>query len=1240
MPAEVQELDGQVPKLLQQGKFAEAVEVAGRVLDVRLRTFGPDQLDTTSSLSVLGLLAQRMGSYTNAETACMKALAVHEAVLGRKHPSTAHSLFRLASVDCARGNLARAQVATKFGMEIFQTVYASDNLKCASNLVAEAEISCELRSYAAAEPLLKRAFDILEKARGPEHPETVTTLYKLTAVYVKMKNFAAAEPLGERVVKVAEKVLGPSHSHTGLCLHTLSKCYAARNDYAAAESACRRALKIVENAEGTNSFTAAIVLNNLGEICEGRKNYPEAESNFRRALTIIEKTVGLENERASTAFTGLARIYCARYNYGLAESLQQRAITIQEKVLGKVHPDLVDSLKLLAWIASAGGNYEAAKPLYERALAICVGTFGNSHPSVGHSLQALASFYSQRDDYVSAVPLLEGAREIAEKTLGADHPSTASILADLGEAYYRMGNYPAAEPLYRRAFEIMRKRFGPDSPETATSLENIGGLHHARGDYQKAESFYKQVLQIREKSLGTDHPNVGDALENLGRVYFSMGNLTGARSAYERALAIYEKAFGSRHPAYASVLDDLATLHRVSGNYDLGERLCRQALAIREKAFGPDHPTTASSLDELAAFLLIKGQVREAVEAAKRVWRVAEQQRDQIFSFATESEQTALADRLRRSINAYISHAANRLLDEPEARRASLNLVLSAKGSVLEAIALRQANLRTSPNPELRRLYMEWRAVGEMLSKATMASPKQQELDKRFLQIEELEKKKEEAERVLARTSAVFASERRAFHATPSDIARHLPAGAALVEAVKYQQFLFNSKPGKKEWGDWNFAAFVVGGGGKTMESDVALVRLGSADKIEAAVKKWRKAAAPDEQGRRSEKSALDAASQELAALVWNPIVPALAGCREVYISPDGELSFVSFASLPGSKPDSFVIDDYDITYVGTGRDLVRTGSNNANAPLLVGAPDFGAVSSSSASSALSAVQKDKQKGSTADGADSADAEQKELLAMRPGISDLRSFSALTFPPLPGTRAEVESVGRLLQDRRQNPSVLTGPKADEATVKAVKHPAILHLATHGFFLPDTGLDEMMSGQDRFRSQLSGDMANAAAGKLWRQMKLKNPMHRSGIALAGANDTISGRREAGGNDGILTAEEVAGMDLWGTKMVVISACESGLGEAKGGEGVFGLRRAFTIAGAQSLVMSLWAVSDDATRQLMESLYRHLPEERTPQRALLAAQREWIAKKRAAGLYPHPVHWASFVASGIGLGLEKK
>lgn len=1043
----------------------------------------------------------------------------------------------------------------------------------ASVLIDIAKLSHDAKDFEAAEDACREL--LLRLTPVEEHPEALSALDFLASRAMAKGNYATAEKHRKHNASTLEKTL----LEQALTCQKQAIELTQRGKYAEAMPLAQKAVEVCEQTFGENRATASC-LGVLASVYKEMGNYAVAESLYKRSHAIFEKTLFAEDPTIGTSLGNLAELYRLMGNYAVAEPLIKRSLAINEKALGPDHPGTATSLGNLALLYSEMGNFAAAELLYKRGLAI------------------------------------------DEKAFGPDHPKIAADVNNLAVLYDTMGNCAAAEPLYIRSVAIDEKTLGPDHPHTASSLGNLALLYAEMGNYAAAEPLLKRSLESDEKALGLEHPQTAVCLNNLAKLYHSMGNLTAAEPLYKRSLVVLEKMLGPDHPQTAACLNNLGLLYETMGNYTAAEPFIKRSLAINEKALGSEHPNTVTGLNNFVLLVAAKGQPGEALQLREQAWRNEQKQRDSIFAFASEREQTAFSYMQVGGFSFDLSLIAERLAANQAARRFAFSVVLSSKAAALEALSRRQADVLETTDPESRRFFADWQNVGTQLAKAVMATPKPGQLTNHLARIAELETRKEAAEQALARASARFASKRQGSRVAPGNVARALASGSALVEFAKYRSFRFSANGKEEKWGDWNYIALILRGGTNSTEPDVALVRLGPADKIEAAVKKWRKAAAPDEQGRRSDKATLDAASQELATLVWKPIVPSLADCRKVYISPDGELSFVSFGALPGSKPDSFVIDDYDITYVATGRDLVRTGGGQSNAPLLVGAPDFG-----------------EQQGTTTKVAKDTKAED-DLLAMRPGISDLRSFTALNFPPLPGTRSEVEDIGHLLQERKETANVLTGAKADEATVKAAKHPGILHLATHGFFLPDSGLDEVVASNNRFQSQLSGEMRDAAAGKLWRQMKLKNPMHRSGIALAGANDTIRGRREAGGNDGILTAEEVAGMDLWGTKMVVISACESGLGEAKGGEGVFGLRRAFTMAGAQSLVMTLWAVSDDATRQLMESLYRHLPEQRTPQRALLAAQREWIAKKRAAGLYPHPVHWASFVASGIGLGLEKK
>lgn len=263
--------------------------------------------------------------------------------------------------------------------------------------------------------------------------------------------------------------------------------------------------------------------------------------------------------------------------------------------------------------------------------------------------------------------------------------------------------------------------------------------------------------------------------------------------------------------------------------------------------------------------------------------------------------------------------------------------------------------------------------------------------------------------------------------------------------------------------------------------------------------------------------------------------------------------------------------------------------------------------------------------------------------AAQAGATSSRALdlSKVTFTPLPGTAKEASALGSILL----KPNVLTGPQATEAALKRVSAPSVLHVATHGFFLPDPPRPPADARGLTLR------VGQAAAGP-GLPSRRTNPLLRAGIALAGANQAGSGD----GEDGVLTALEAVGLDLWGTKLVVLSACETGLGDVMNGDGVYGLRRALTLAGAESQMMSLWQVSDDATKDLMVAYYRRLMEGEGRADALRGVQLQMLAggaqasggQERGIGSavqagssgFSHPFYWASFIPLGDWRSLEGK
>jgi CHAT domain-containing protein len=311
---------------------------------------------------------------------------------------------------------------------------------------------------------------------------------------------------------------------------------------------------------------------------------------------------------------------------------------------------------------------------------------------------------------------------------------------------------------------------------------------------------------------------------------------------------------------------------------------------------------------------------------------------------------------------------------------------------------------------------------------------------------------------------------------------------------------------------------------------------------------------------------------------------------RRLLIAPDGQLNLIPFAALVDEQR-RYLVERYTISYLTSGRDLLRlqTASPRGNAPLVVANPVFGRFLASLGG------------GDQTDGKRPAGDQAADLIF---------------FQPLPGTEAEALAIKTVLPEA----VLLLGKEATEAAVKQADAPRILHIATHGFFF-----SERESSPEETRSPVSNNQPDDRARVITtRAVHAENPLMRSGLALAGANQGKNGE-----DDGVLTALEAAGLDLSGTQLVVLSACDTGVGDIRIGDGVQGLRRALVLAGSESQVMSLWPVSDEATKNLMIPYYKALQEGKERSEGLRQVQLRMLRGPKGQR---HPFYWAAFIQSG--------
>jgi CHAT domain-containing protein len=503
-----------------------------------------------------------------------------------------------------------------------------------------------------------------------------------------------------------------------------------------------------------------------------------------------------------------------------------------------------------------------------------------------------------------------------------------------------------------------------------------------------------------------------------------------------------------------------------------------------------------------------------------------------------------------------------------------LTSVLQYKGRLLDESTDSAARLRNSMNATDRGALKELTDVATRLSNLTY-QPNALHSSEYKLQMDRLLQRQETLESDLAKSNGKFRTQ--ATTITASRVRRAIPNDAAMVEWFRYTPFdpmaISTAEPIKPR-----YVAYVI-----KLHKDTEVIDIGEAQAIESLVQDFRSAASD------SKRTDFKISALALSEKLIKPLRPYLTGINHLLISPDGALNLVPIAALLDENGD-YLAKHFEITYLTSGRDLLNINAKSASRgdAIVIADPDFGTSTNRYAlASPLTQPQR------------SIDLDRGGLI----------------FRPLTNTALEAQELKRLL--KLNTSSVLLQNEATEFNVKHLHGPRILHIASHGFFLNDQELT------NELKKRIVA-LPDAAARE--------NPLLRSGLALADANSRHSGVSD----DGILTALEVAQLDLNGTELVVLSACDSAIGDVQNGEGVYGLRRALVLAGAQTQITSLWKVSDEATRVLMVDYYQRLLKGEGRSAALLHAQQAMMANPNSS----HPYYWASFIPLGNWLPLAAR
>ncbi len=617
----------------------------------------------------------------------------------------------------------------------------------------------------------------------------------------------------------------------------------------------------------------------------------------------------------------------------------------------------------------------------------------------------------------------------------------------------------------------------------------------------------------------------------------------------ERALEIYRSSLGETHPRFALALLHLADLYMQFGDYAKAEPSLARALEICRVTLGPSHPNYASCLDYTARLFAATGRAQEALDPLVQAASGEDGSIGQAISFTSAMGRERTCRAAQAPLHRMLSLVSQHLSGSAEAVRTAFQTVLRRKGIETESQGERRDAVLGGRYPELVPKLRELTALRLKIAGQVMEGPGPEGPQAHEEIVRKCERQKGLVEAELARQIPEMRLEQLFRTCGRRELTAGLPEGSALVEFVRFHAYDFHALPtlGEERWKPARYLAFILCAG---EPNEVRMIDLGEAEPIERRLVDYRAAITGEAEGRSArdlgstelspDSASCDGIGSSLRAAVFDRLLPALGGRTRLFLAPDGDLTRLPFEVLP-TDAGYRIIDEYTISYLGCARDLQRFGdtrSGRSTAPLVVADPDFDLVVEGT-------VARDQP--SSTDGRHSRD--------LRGG--------RYRFSRLPGTRAEGEKIADLLKvDLWRDADALEGPLKSRCF-----SPRILHLATHGFFLEDQRRDP--AREDDLAKDV--DRPVDGTGRLSGPAP-EDPMLRSGLALAGANTWLQhGSPPPRAEDGLLTAEDVTGLDLRGTELVVLSACDTGLGEVHAGEGVFGLRRAFVLAGVKTLVM---------------------------------------------------------------------
>ena len=981
---------------------------------------------------------------------------------------------------------------------------------------------------------------------------------------------------------------------------TCGSVYYQSGEYTDAENYFTLASERAKATLPDSDYHYSLAIFNIASCYKEEGRYAEAEPLYLKSLPVLSNAFGQTSVEYTRCFYTLGSMYIDMGRYDYAEGMVAAAVNFYKTILGQDSPDYLGALGSMALVYQGQAKYDKA----EQILIALKNYFNSKENPDKETIQTLENnlgeLYRNMGDYEKAEPaMLEAVKLAGDNTLAA-----ASSYNNLALTQKALGKYSEAEISYKKSIAIYKYLNKTNHPDYTNPLNNLGELYRIMGRLQEAVDAFEEVIAIRKKLLGTDHPNYANALNNLALVEYAIGRYPDAEKHLLECKDIYKKILGDKDKFYANSLNNLGSVYNAENNLPKAEESYKECLQIYKEMYGETSDKYGVYLGGLAATYRKMKKYDECISLTKQSLEILKNKLGENHYDYIETDYN-LAETFREfgnyeeaekhyltSIKGYLFLIEKYFPSLSEQEKTSFYYTVSIAFETYNSFVIQMVNEFPEKNHDalISRMYDNQLVIKSLLLKETgkvkiqIAASENKQLKEDYDQLVKMRENIVQQYRLSAEDLLESGIDLPKMEKDANELEQKITAASNI--SVKKENAASPS------WKDIQTKL-------KANECAVEIVRTDFYTKGVWTDSIYYSALIVDKagtvpkfvfikNGNKLEGNVLAKYSQAIKTkteedvsynALWKPLKDAVGKAEKIYFSPDGVYQQMNMYTLKNPDTKKYLIEETNISLVTNTEDLLQSSVASASKKAeIFSYPDYDFISTTEVASA-------------------------EPLS-RYGFSHLKE--------LPGTKIEADSITKILRANNWKVNVHLQKEATEEAIKKISDPQILHIATHGFFLKD--VDENASDVIGLQSQIVKE----------------NPLLRSGLMLAGAAATardsmVDNTKE----DGILTAYEAAGLDLTHTDLVVLSACETGLGEMYNGQGVYGLQRAFMVAGAKSVIMSLWVVDDFATQELMSNFYREWlkdPTSENKQKAFRTAQLKLKEK------FPQPYYWGAFVMVG--------